>query len=65
METFEYDRTKFGGPPRAVDGNDIREYFGNWTNVEVLTRTQQTTGSLSLRPNIGEVNMVLYFITPK
>jgi len=62
METLDYNRDKFSGPPRAVDINDMDFFFGDWTNIEVVNREPETIAS---QPDIGEVHMVHYFLTPK
>lgn len=62
METLEYDRQKFAGPPRATDLNDMNKFFGDWTNVEVINREPE---SIKSQPDIGTVELVHYFLTPK
>ena len=66
METVDYDRNNFGGPPRAVDENDIQEYFGEWCNFQVVIREPDLEGNVRRVPNIGpKVDTVVYFLTPK
>lgn len=62
LETLDYNREKFGGPPRATDMKDMEEYFGDWANIEVINREPETLNS---QPDIGTVEIVHYFLTPK
>lgn len=62
LETLEYNREKFPGPPRAVDAKDMKEFFGDWANVEVVKRIPEKIAS---QPDIGSVHLVCYFLTPK
>jgi thiopurine S-methyltransferase len=65
LETVDYNREIFGGPPRAVDAKDMQEYFADWTNVEVVSKTLEKEGSVASKPDIGEVYQVVYLMTPK
>ncbi|CAG7668730.1 unnamed protein product [Allacma fusca] len=65
LSTIEYNKEKFGGPPRSADAKDIEKYFQDWTNVEVLRRTLEVGGSVAAKPGIGEVYEVTYLLTPK
>ncbi len=62
METLEYDREKFAGPPRATDVKDMETFFGDWANIEVVNREPEI---LRAQPDIGKVETVHYFLTPK
>lgn len=62
METLDYDRAQFPGPPRATDMKDVEMFFGDWANIEVVNREPATIKS---KPDIGTVEMVHYFLTPK
>lgn len=59
LETLDYDRTKFPGPPRATDIKDMEVFFGDWANIEVISREPDT-----LKADVGTVEMVHYFLTP-
>lgn len=62
LETLDYNREKYPGPPRATDTNDMELFFGDWANIEVISREPDT---IKAKPDIGTVEMVHYFLTPK
>ncbi|KAJ6649507.1 putative thiopurine S-methyltransferase [Pseudolycoriella hygida] len=62
MEVMEYDRTKFPGPPRAVDIEDMRTFFGGWANIEVINRGLEEFKAL---PELKTLEVVHYLLTPK
>lgn len=62
LETIEYDRNEYPGPPRATDSKDMEMYFGDWTNIEEIYREPDI---IKAKPDIGTVEIVHYFLTPK
>jgi len=36
LQSVKYDKTKCPGPPRSVDNQDIKDYFGSWADVTCL-----------------------------
>lgn len=62
LETLDYDREKFPGPPRATDVKDMDEYFGDWVDIEEVNREPST---LNAKPDIGAVEIVHYLLSPK
>lgn len=36
LQSVKYDKTKFGGPPRCVDDEDVKTLFENWAEVKLL-----------------------------
>ncbi|KAG4080713.1 hypothetical protein HA402_013243 [Bradysia odoriphaga] len=61
METLEYDREQFSGPPRATDASDMDTFFGSFANYEIVNREPDTLKAL---PDL-KVEVVHYFLTPK
>lgn len=38
LEVVDYDRTKFPGPPRPVEENEVIELYSSWSNYKLLER---------------------------
>lgn len=61
METLDYDREQFAGPPRATDANDVDTFFSKFANIEIIHREPGTIRAVADL----KVDIVYYFLTPK
>lgn len=39
LQTYEYDRSEYGGPPAPVDKSEIEALFGSWADVTEIDRS--------------------------
>jgi len=38
LQTVEYDKKLYGGPPQCVTDDDIKKYFSSWASVKLLEK---------------------------
>jgi len=63
LHGFEYDITKFQGPPRALHKDLIRDMFGDFCDVSVLF--EDTNVEYKKAFNLDELVQVIYLLKPK
>jgi len=64
MDSVQYDKSKFGGPPRSVDAADIEEFYKPWCSVELVESEVMPADNRVAKAVGGEVLVHIYFITP-
>ncbi|CAL8143863.1 unnamed protein product [Orchesella dallaii] len=64
MDSVQYDKSKYGGPPRSVDDIDIDEFYKPWSSVQLVETEALPEDNRVAKLVGGEVLCRIYFITP-
>ncbi len=65
LETVQYDKEQFPGPPRTVSCDEMNTYFSEWSTAELLSEHPPSENSVLFKELQGQIKMCQYIITPK
>ncbi|ODN01095.1 Thiopurine S-methyltransferase [Orchesella cincta] len=64
MDSVQYDKSKFGGPPRSVDDEDIDKFFKSWCSVQRVESEVLPEDSRVAKAVGGDTFVHIYFLMP-